>query len=84
MIGKHIVPQDIVVVEHGVDPQPGQIVAALIDGQSLLKTFMEKNGKLYLKAENPAYPKLVPVTELMIQGVFRALMRKARIDKHIE
>ncbi len=76
MIGKHIVQGDIVLVEHGVEPQPGQTVAALIDGKSSLKTFMQKNGKPYLKAENPAYPKLVPVEQLMIQGVFRALIRR--------
>ncbi len=31
MIGKHICDGDIVVLEHGPDPRPGQIVAALID-----------------------------------------------------
>jgi repressor LexA len=36
-----------------------------------------KGGKPYLKAENPKYPDLIPARELMIQGVFRALVRKA-------
>ena len=36
----------------------------------------------YLKAENPAYPKLVPVEQLMIQGVFRALIRQVDNAKH--
>ena len=76
MIGKHILPDDIVVVEAGINPQVGQVVAALIDGDSSLKTFMRKRGKAYLRAENPAYPKLIPVQELMIQGVFRGLIRK--------
>ena len=35
-------------------------------------------GKPYLKAENPKYPDLIPAQELMIQGVFKALIRKAR------
>lgn len=78
MIGKHIVQDDIVLVEEGVDPQPGQVVDALIDGKSSLKTFMQKNGKSYLKAENPAYPELIPAEELKIQGVFKALIRKAK------
>jgi repressor LexA len=80
MIGKHICDGDIVVLEHGPDPRPGQIVAALIDGQSTLKTFILKNGKPYLRAENPNYPDLIPAQELMIQGVFKALIRKAKAE----
>lgn len=78
MIGKHICDGDIVVLEHGPDPRPGQIVAALIDRKSTLKTFVLKNGKPFLKAENPKFPDLIPSEELMIQGVFRALIRKAK------
>lgn len=76
MIGRHILHGDIVLLEHGAEPRPGQIVAALIDRQSTLKTFIVKNGKPYLRAENPKYPNLIPSEELMIQGVFRALIRK--------
>ena len=78
MIGKHICDGDIVVLEHGPDPLPGQIVAALIDRKSTLKTFVLRNGKPFLKAENPKYPDLIPSDELMIQGVFRALIRKTK------
>jgi len=77
MIGKHILDGDIVVLEHGPEPRPGQVVAALIDRKSTLKTFVLKNGRPFLKAENPKYPDLIPSEELMIQGVFRALLRKA-------
>jgi repressor LexA len=78
MIGRHILDGDIVVLEHGPEPRPGQIVAALIDGESTLKTFVVKGGKPFLKAENPKYPDLTPAQELMIQGVFKALIRKAK------
>jgi repressor LexA len=78
MIGRHILDGDVVVLEHGPEPRNGQIVAALIDGASTLKTFVLKSGKLYLKAENPKYPNLLPAQELMIQGVFKALIRKAK------
>jgi repressor LexA len=77
MIGRHILDGDLVVLEHGPEPRPGQIVAALIDGASTLKTFVVKNGKPWLRAENPKYPNLIPAQELMIQGVFKALIRKA-------
>jgi repressor LexA len=71
MVGRHILDGDYVILEHGPDPRPGQIVAALIDGESTLKTLP------YLKAENPKYPNLIPAQELMIQGVFKALIRRA-------
>jgi repressor LexA len=77
MIGKHICNGDIVLLEHGPDPRPGQIVAALIDRKTTLKTFVKKNGKPFLKAENPKYPDLIPSEELVIQGIFRALIRRA-------
>lgn len=77
MIGRHIVDGDVVILEHGPEPRNGQIVAALIDGESTLKTFITKNGKPFLRAENPKYPALIPAQELMIQGVFKALIRKA-------
>jgi repressor LexA len=78
MIGKHILDGDIVVLEHGPEPRHGDVVAALIDGESRLKTFLKKNGKPYLRAENPKYPDLRPAQELMIQGVFKALIRRAK------
>lgn len=78
MIGKHICDGDIAVFEHGPEPRSGQIVAALIDRKNTLKTFLVKNGKPFLKAENPKYPDLIPSEELVIQGVFRALIRRAK------
>lgn len=78
MIGRHILDGDFVILEHGAEPRNGQIVAALIDGASTLKTFVLKGRKPFLKAENPKYPDLVPAEELMIQGVFKALIRRAK------
>jgi repressor LexA len=78
MIGKHICDGDIVVLDARAEARSGQIVAAYIDGACTLKTFVLKNGKPYLKAENPKYPNLIPAEELMIQGVFKALIRRAK------
>lgn len=77
MIGKHILDGDLVILEWGEEPYNGQVVAALIDGASTLKTFVIRNNKPFLKAENPKYPDLIPVEELMVQGVFKALIRQA-------
>ncbi len=78
MIGRHICDGDIVIFEHGPEPRHGQMVAALIDRKSTLKTFIRKNSKTFLRAENPKYPDLIPSEELVIQGIFRALIRKAK------
>ena len=78
MIGRHILDGDVVVVEHGQTPRNGDVVAALIDGESTLKTYMSDKGKPFLRAENPRYPKLFPAGELVIQGVMVALIRKRK------
>ncbi len=76
MIERHILEGDVVVLEHGVSPKNGDVVAALIDGESTLKTYVEIDKKPYLRAENPAYPDLLPAEELVTQGVMIALIRK--------
>lgn len=78
MVGKSIVDGDIAIIQHGVQPRSGDVVAALIDGQVTLKTFLLHRGKPFLRAENPRYPDLIPQEELQIQGVMTALVRKRR------
>ncbi len=75
MIGAHIQEGDVVVLEYR-EPRDGDVVAALIDGETTLKRFILDNGRPFLKAENPAYPDLVPAMELIVQGVVVALTRK--------
>jgi len=76
MIGTHIVDGDIVILEDSKDVQNGDIVAALIDGETTLKRYVVEHGRPYLKAENPRYPDLIPAHELKIQGVMVSLVRK--------
>jgi repressor LexA len=76
MMGRHIVDGDTVVLEHGRVPRTGDVVAALIDNESTLKTFVMNRGRPFLRAENPRYPDLVPAGELVIQGVVVALIRR--------
>jgi repressor LexA len=78
MVGRHICDGDIVLVDQGLEPRPGDVVAALIDHESTLKTLVVRNGQRFLKAENPDYPDLMPCEELTIQGVFCGLIRKLR------
>ena len=76
MIGAHIVDGDIVILEDSKDVHNGDIVAALIDGETTLKRYVMEHGRPYLKAENPRYPNLIPARELKIQGVMVSLVRK--------
>ncbi len=75
MIDAHIVSGDCVVLEFR-EPRNGDVVAALIDGETTLKRYMLKRGKPYLKAENEMFPDLIPARELVVQGVMIALLRQ--------
>mgnify|MGYP001791548629 CR=1 FL=1 len=76
MIDAHILDGDIVILEDRKEVQSGDIVAALIDGETTLKRYVTDRGRPYLKAENPLFPDLVPARELLIQGVMVSLVRK--------
>jgi repressor LexA len=76
MIGAHVLDGDIVILEDRKDVQNGDIVAALIDGETTLKRYVMERGRSYLKAENSNYPDLIPTRELRIQGVMVSLIRK--------
>lgn len=74
MINAGILDRDIVILEV-TPPRHRDIVAALIDGDTTLKRYLLQPEGPFLRAENPEYPDLIPAQELIIQGVFRALLR---------
>ena len=76
MIDAHICNGDTVILEFK-EPRKGDIVAALIDGETTLKRYLMERGKPFLRAENADFPDLIPARELIIQGVLIALLRKA-------
>jgi repressor LexA len=76
MIDAHICDGDTVILEFR-EPRKGDIVAALIDGETTLKRYVVEKGKPFLHAENPNFPDLIPARELIIQGVLVALLRHA-------
>lgn len=75
MINAHICHGDTVILEFR-EPRKGDIVAALIDGETTLKRYVVEKGRPFLRAENPDFPDLIPATELVIQGVLVALLRQ--------
>jgi repressor LexA len=76
MVDAHICDGDTVVLEFR-EPRKGDVVAALIDGETTLKRYVVENGKPFLRAENELFPDLIPARELIIQGVLVALVRNA-------
>jgi repressor LexA len=76
MIDAHICSGDTVILEFR-EPRKGDIVAALIDGETTLKRYLIEKGRPFLRAENADFPDLIPARELIIQGVLIALLRQA-------
>ncbi len=74
MIEAHIVDGDTAILE-AREPREGDIVAALIDGETTLKRYLVREGKPFLRAENSRYPDIIPARELVVQGVLIGLLR---------
>lgn len=82
MIDAGIYEGDLVIASSKLEPRNGDIVVALIDGGNTLKRFVKKGGSAYLAAENSKYidpvtggPAILPVAELVVQGVVTGLIR---------
>ena len=56
MIGAGIQNGDLLVVDRSLDPKPGHIVIAVLDGAFTLKRMTFNRGVLSLEAEHPNYP----------------------------
>ena len=71
MIDSGINDKDLIIVDKSLNPKPGNIVIAMIDGEFTVKRFSIKNNKLYLKAENRNYPdfNLEDYSDVHIWGV---------------
>ena len=78
MIDAGIQPGDIVIIERGRTPKPGDIVLAEIDRDWTLKYYRREKGRVALVPANPKYPVLYPKEELQIAGVVAAAVRRYR------
>lgn len=76
MIDAGIMEGDMVLVERGKQAKTGQIVIAQVDGDYTMKYLRSKNGKLYLEPANKKYKPIYPETELQIEAVVSAVIRR--------
>ena len=74
MVDAGIYENDTVILECK-EPKNKDVVAALMDGETTLKRYLVQQGIPFLRAENRKYPDLIPIQELVVQGVMIALLR---------
>ncbi len=75
MIDAAICDGDYVVVRQEQTAENGDIVAALLDGEATVKTFLRKDGKVWLMPHNEAYDP-IDGTNASILGIVTAVLRK--------
>ena len=81
MKGASILDGDLVVVDRNVEPRPGHVVVAVLDGDLTLKRLRRlRDGRSMLQAENPDYPPFVIGEEVTaeIWGVVVGVVRQLR------
>ena len=76
MIEAGIQEGDMVIVERGQTPKPGDIVIAQVDGDYTMKYYRQKNGQVYLEPANKNYAPIYPAGDLQINAVVKAVIRK--------
>ena len=62
---------DLLIIDRSINPNPGHIVVALLDGEFTLKRLIKKQDTYYLKADKENYPSisLYEYTDVQIWGV---------------
>ena len=77
MVDADIHHGDWVLMSTRREPREGSVVAALIDNETTLKTYITgENRTPFLRSENRAYPsRLLPLDELQVQGVMVGKLR---------
>ena len=62
---------DLLIIDRSINPKPGHIVAALLDGEFTLKRLIKKQDNYYLRADKENYPaiNLYEYLDIQIWGV---------------
>ncbi|MDE2041110.1 MAG: LexA family transcriptional regulator [Patescibacteria group bacterium] len=76
MIDAGIQEGDLVIVERGREPKPGNIVIAEVDGGWTMKYYRVTNGRAWLEAANPRYGPIHPEQELKVAAIVKGVVRK--------
>ena len=62
---------DLLIIDRSINPHPGHIVVALLDGEFTLKRLIKEKNNYYLKADKENYPaiSLYEYIDIQIWGV---------------
>jgi len=74
MIDMGILDNDIVLIQHQMTAQTGDVVVAITEKGATLKIYKEKGRKIILEPRNKKYPTITP-KQIEIRGKFVGLMR---------
>jgi repressor LexA len=83
MVGAGIYDGDVVVGEFTPDVPVDAIVVAMIDGESVLKRVIMRQGQPCLVSENPRCPDEVALGDVVIQGVVHTLIRFVNVTSPV-
>ena len=75
---------DLLIIDRSINPNPGHIVVAVLDGEFTLKRLIKNNNGYYLKAEKADYPSinLYQYSDVQIWGVaIYSIHQLQRINK---
>ncbi|MDN5873388.1 MAG: translesion error-prone DNA polymerase V autoproteolytic subunit [Sinobacteraceae bacterium] len=79
MEGARIFDGDLLVVDRSIDPAPGRIVVAAVDGELLVKRLGRSLNRPALLPDNPARPEYRPVlldADSVVWGVVTGVVRR--------
>jgi DNA polymerase V len=78
MVGAGIFDNDLLVVDKSLTPSSGDIVIAIVDGELTVKRFIQRDGKVILKPENPRFKELElkEGQELQVWGVVTSTVKR--------
>jgi repressor LexA len=79
MIDEHICDGDIALIENRTEARDGEIVVALVEGErATLKRLYRFGGEVELRPANSQIaPIRLPARQVVVQGIFRGLLRPA-------
>lgn len=79
MVGIGLNDGDIVIIREVKEFRNGDIVLARFDGETTVKRLVNKNGKVYLKPENPKYKNIPIYPDTRLLGKVTGILGKSRI-----
>ncbi|MFQ5777997.1 MAG: helix-turn-helix domain-containing protein [Terriglobia bacterium] len=74
-----IQPGDLVLVDTSLRPRQNDIVACVLNGEATLKRYIKRGTIILLKADNPAFSDIIPVTstdDFRVEGVILKIIER--------